>query len=388
MRLLVALTEVFHSDGGIPMFNRTLLGALGRFCQVYGAQATVLVLNDAPADADPRYLSSSVRLRAYESHKWAFALGLWRELLAGADVLVLGHLHLLPLALPPALFGCPYCVVAHGIEAWRKLPGLSRSLLRRARTVLAVSDYTRRRLAAENGVASERWRLLPNTLDPFFSPAAVSPGSAPVLLSVCRLAAAERYKGIDDVLAVLPALRRQFPALRYVIVGEGDDRPRLEEKARELRIADIVTFTGYLSPSALTAHYASCSAFVLPSSGEGFGIVFLEAMAHSKPVVAAHHGGVPEVVLDGETGLLVPWGNREALLQALSRLLSDDAQRERLGAAGRQRLEENFSFERFCHRLTWFLVEEFPELSYLSRWSRLQKQGEDSESAANSAAPV
>ncbi|MFQ5663087.1 MAG: glycosyltransferase family 4 protein [Terriglobia bacterium] len=372
MRLLVALTEVFRSDGGIPMFNRALLRALSEFCAHYHAAASVLVLNDAAGDLVPRYLpSSSIRFRGCRGNKAAFVLGFLRAALGEVDLAIIGHVNLLPLAGPLALLGRPYFLIAHGIEAWQTLPAFSRTALRGARSVLAVSDYTRQRLSRENAVRADRWRLFPNTLDPFFAPAPAEPAPQPTLLSVARLDSRERGKGIENVLEVLPRLRAEFPTLRYVVVGRGEDQPRLEERARALGVQDCVRFAGYLAPADLARAYAACDVFVLPSVQEGFGIVFLEAMAHAKPVVSVRAGGIPEVVTHGETGLLVDPGDPEGLAAALAQLLSRPERRQRMGAAGRRRLEEKFSFGHFRRRLAGFLVEELPGATYRAHRQQL-----------------
>ena len=355
MRLLLALTAVFATDWGIAMFNRALLHALSSYCEEHNARATALALNDDPEVPDNPYLTSTrVRLRGFARNKPGFALAFWREAWARPDLTIIGHVNLLALAAPLALRARPFWLIAHGDEAWLRQPALSRWALARAQNVLAVSDFTRRRLAEVNAVPGDHWQVFPNTLDPFSSPAAAAPSNpaAPVLLSVSRLEAGERAaKGVWHVLEALPELRRQFPGLRYVVAGDGDDRGWLEGRARSLGLGDSVTFTGHLSRDELNRCYAACDVFVLPSDKEGFGIVFLEAMAHGKPVVAARAGGAPEVVRDGETGLLVEHGNREALIGAVTALLKDPERRSRLGAAGYRRLQDQFTFELFRRRL-------------------------------------
>ncbi|MFQ5776812.1 MAG: glycosyltransferase [Terriglobia bacterium] len=360
MRLLVALTEVFRTDGGIPQFNRALLRGLADFCQRTGAGATVLSLNDRPDGFDSRYLDSPrIRFQAFRRHKFSFALAFFRLALARpCDLILLGHVNLLPLATPLPLWGRRYLLMAHGIEAWQQLPWLARRALARTHTVLAVSDYTRQRLHRENRVPAHNWRVLPDTLDPFFTPTSEAAKQAPTLLSVCRLDVSERPKGVEQVLEMIPGLRRRFPKLHHVIVGEGDDRTRLELRARALGVAGSVTFTGRLDGEELRQQYAACSVFVLPSVKEGFGIVFLEAMAHAKPVVAVRAGGVPEVVAHGKTGLLVEPDDPAALEATLIRLLADPELQAQLGAAGHQRLEEHFTYERFAARLAEILQQE------------------------------
>lgn len=361
MKLLVALPTAFSIEWGIAMFNRALLLALSEFCQQHGAEASVLVLNDATRQLDRRYVTSpAIRFRGFERRKISFTLAFLRESWGHPDLVILGHVNLLPLALPLAWRSLPYWLVAHGDEAWVRLPAVSRRGLRRAQTVLAVSDYTRRQLAAVNNLTGERWQVFPNTLDPFFQKGVAEPATRLTLLSVSRLEAAERdNKGIAHVLEALPELRRQFPDLQYVIVGDGDDRPGLEQRARQLDLGNSVVFTGHVAQEEMVRRYAACDVFVLPSNQEGFGIVFLEAMAHSKPVVAARAGGAPEVVVEGETGLLVEHGNRAALVAALRSLLADRERRRQLGEAGRRRLEANFTFEHFRRRLVR-LLEQSP----------------------------
>ena len=133
-------------------------------------------------------------------------------------------------------------------------------------------------------------------------------------------------------------------------MGQGDDQARLQALATQLGIAGQVTFHGSLAAPCLQAAYAQCDLFALPSGGEGFGIVFLEAMHHAKPCIGARAGGIPEVLVDGETGLLVDYGDVGGLAAALHQLWSDPALRDRLGAAGHQRLHTHFSPSRFKDR--------------------------------------
>ncbi len=359
MHLVIALPAAFSTDWGISMFNRALLLALSEFCRQENARASVLALNDATEQQDSRYLTSDrVSFRGFQRRKVSFSLAFLRQAWARPDLVILGHINLLPLAVSLPVRAVPYWLIVYGDEAWARLPALSRRALRQTQTVLAISDYTRRRLAAENGLSDKGWKIFPSALDPFFSPTHVEPSSRPTLLSVSRLQKGERAsKGVADVLEALPELRHRFPDLQYVIVGDGDDRGGLEQRAQQLGVADAVLFTGHVAQEELMRHYAACDVFALPSNQEGFGIVFLEAMAQGKPVVAARAGATPEVVADGETGLLVEHGNRAALVAALGRLLADRELQRQLGAAGQRRLQANFTFEHFRDRLFQLLQQ-------------------------------
>jgi glycosyltransferase involved in cell wall biosynthesis len=149
------------------------------------------------------------------------------------------------------------------------------------------------------------------------------------------------------LIAAMPRVLQIHPDATLVLVGNGDDRPRLEKLARDLGVAEHTRFLHGLTPEQLFTSYANCYLFALPSRGEGFGLVFLEAMAHAKPVIGGAHGGIPDIVEDGVTGLLVPHGNAERLAEALLSVLNNPGPAREMGARGKQRVEQAFSFTRF-----------------------------------------
>ncbi|MBI4507924.1 MAG: glycosyltransferase family 4 protein, partial [Chloroflexi bacterium] len=140
-------------------------------------------------------------------------------------------------------------------------------------------------------------------------------------------------------------------------VGDGDDRPELERLAEESGVAQRVVFAGTKVGEELATYYRACDVFVMPSIKEGFGIVFLEAMAFGKPVVGGNHGGTPEAVQDGVTGFLVQYGDESALADRLSLLLRDAELRARMGEAGRRHVAAQYTFGHFSERLTGVLAE-------------------------------
>jgi len=140
-----------------------------------------------------------------------------------------------------------------------------------------------------------------------------------------------------------------------VLVGDGDDRPRLEQLVRNLGVSEHAHFLYGLTPEELFACYANCEIFALPSRGEGFGLVFLEAMAHAKPVIGGSHGGIPDIIEDGVTGRLVPHGDVERLAQALEDLLKNSGEAREMGAREKDRVAQLFSFAQFESQLTAIL---------------------------------
>jgi glycosyltransferase involved in cell wall biosynthesis len=174
------------------------------------------------------------------------------------------------------------------------------------------------------------------------------PGAGYALV-VGRLEAGERYKGHDLLLEVWPEVLRARPSAKLHVVGDGTDRGRLEAKAQALGLENAVSFLGRLGEADLLRQYADCAYFVMPSTHEGFGLVYLEAMRASKPCIAGRDAAA-EVVEDGTTGLLCDQ-ERESLLSAVLRLEGDPALRDRMGCAGRRRYEGHFTDQHFASRL-------------------------------------
>jgi glycosyltransferase involved in cell wall biosynthesis len=261
---------------------------------------------------------------------------------------LVGHVNLAPLG---ALLGSPFAVIAHGTEVWSPLAWHRRLALQRATAVGCVSDHTAGCVVRVQGVAAGRCQRLVNAVErlPDLATLANSDGDSPPaspslqLLSVTRLVPGEP-KGIELVLRALAELPLLGDA-SYVVVGDGPARPVLRQLADALGLGQRVYFAGGVDDGERDRLLAGCDLFVLPSSNEGFGIVYLEAMAHAKPCLAARVGGAPEVVLDEQTGLLVE--PAVALVASALQRLSDPALRRRLGQAGRQRVEQHFTYAAF-----------------------------------------
>ena len=226
-----------------------------------------------------------------------------------------------------------------------------RRVLSRARLVYAVSHYTAglvRRAAPQADVeVVYPWpahRFTPGDR----TEARRSLGIASDVLLILTVARLEPRKGVDRVLRVLPSLARQFPRLRYAIVGAGRARVRWEALAARLGVSDRVWWVGDVDDSTLVSWYRAADVFVLvptpgPGEVEGFGLVYVEAAACGVPAVAGRNGGTPEAVLHGRTGVVVDPADEAELVSALASLLSDEARRTALGRAARlhaQRLRE------------------------------------------------
>jgi phosphatidylinositol alpha-1,6-mannosyltransferase len=347
------------------MFCRALCLAAGRWAKRNGTSVSALVLNDIAPDAryvDDRYISY---FGAGKS-KAKFIQHYLRHILTTQyDWIIFGHVSLSPLALYAKTFNSKLktAVITYGIEVWQPLSPSQRKALQQADVVLAISDYTKEELVKHSSVPAHKIHIFPCALDPFWQtgvPLTTQENLQPVMLSVTRMNKEDRYKAIDNVIRSLPAIVEKVGAVQYRVVGQGDDVPRLRALAAGLGMSRYVTFLGGVTDAELREQYGACSLFIMPSKKEGFGIVFLEAMAYGKPVIGGAHGGTPSVVKDGETGFLVDSADVEGIAQSITRLLGDEEMRETFGRAGQQRLLDKFTFESFernlqevFHFLSW-----------------------------------
>ena len=256
----------------------------------------------------------------------------------------------------------PVLIYAHGEEltGWgrgRKFQAMCFAL-QRADWVLSNSDNTKQTLVELIGVAPERVAVVYPTVDEQrFQPGPPverlrrSIGWRPgqhLILSVGRLM--ER-KGFDQVIRALPVLRERGLDCHYAIIGIGDDGPRLKELVEALGLEERVHFLGHVSYEDLPLWYNTCDLFAMPNRDvggdtEGFGLVFLEAAAAAKPVVAGRAGGTGSAVIDGVTGLRVEGESVEAVAEGLARLLEEPEAAQRMGQAARQRVLDNFTHQR------------------------------------------
>ena len=355
--LILGVFPELAAVGGIQQVSRHIGATLEEFAAKKGLRCELVALNDPSADG-----MFEVAGREYPFHGFARnKAGLLAHLTARArqtQLVFTSHVNLGPLALWMKMLQgrARYWVTVHGMEVWEPLPLARRAALRRAEGIVAVSRHTAETTAKVQGVARKKISVLSPALDPRHSAPngespqwPVPPGSR-VLLTVARLLASEPGKGVDTVIRALPRLLKSFPNLYYVVIGDGDGRPALEKLAAECGVAARVLFPGSQSGS-LRRCYDAADVFVMPSRQEGFGIVYLEAMAAARPVVGAACGGATEVVADGETGFLVNYGDVPALETRLAALLADDGLRKQMGEAGRRKTETQYRFEQFRERL-------------------------------------
>ena len=250
-----------------------------------------------------------------------------------------------------SFFGIHYLVFTHGMDIlfpqnfwWKKI--WLKKILCSADWVVANSEFTKKELE-RLGLNSKKIIIIyPCVAFPFqINSIKSTPEEGQTILSVGRLV--ER-KGFDKVIEAMPKILHFFPNAQYIIIGSGRYENELKKMAANLQVDKKVLFFNNLADEEISNWYQKCSVFVMPSrqigpDAEGFGTVFLEAGAYSKPVIAGNSGGVPEAVINNQTGLIIDPESLNDLEQALIQILSDKDRAREMGEAGRRLVEERFS---------------------------------------------
>ncbi len=366
-KALVGLFPALLGIGGVQEASRQTAAALDAIARSNGWRTIFLGLNDPPGDCHFSYDGRDIIFRGFGRAKISFLLSAAQAAWAGARIVVAAHPNLAVAAECMKLFSSRVKVIAmaHGVEVWQPLPRYRRRALLRADLVVAPSTDTATKLDVIQGIPAKKIRRLPWSLSPDFirmTKAASLPlphdfPRGPIILTVGRWVASERYKGVDNLIHATVQLRTRIPELHLVAVGAGDDVGRLQGLVTELDAQDCIHFLEGLSREELAACYAQADVFALPSAGEGFGLVFLEAMAFGKPIVGAAIGGATDLLEHRVNGLSVLPHDEEDLVKALSLLLLDDSLRSDLGRRGVEIVQKKYSFEIFQNELRR-IVEE------------------------------
>jgi phosphatidyl-myo-inositol dimannoside synthase len=367
--VIVGLFPQLLSPGGVQRAGRHVAAVIARLASDRDEPYRFLSLNDPQGLHTLRVGSGEFLFSGHARGKTQFALAALRAAGRRPSLVIALHPNLAPIVSAMRVRSRKFrsIVFTHGIEVWHPLGWPRGAALRRASMVIGPSEYTVQQLISQQGIRPEKTQRLAWGLDPEFERSLAAnvhpplPAGFPLggkaILTVGRWDSAERYKGADTLIAALPRVLRAVPGAFLVLVGNGNDTPRLEQLASDHGVSERTHFLRGVTQDELFACYAACDVFALPSSGEGFGLVFLEAMAHGKPAIGGAHGGTPDVIEEGVTGLLVPHGNIAALAEALESLLANPARAAEMGARGRERVERTFSFEQFQARLTGMLED-------------------------------
>ena len=330
--------EIFAQEGGIQSYVKDVLQAYSEIT-ADNNRAEVFLLRDSQ-ECDNPLETDRLKFHYLKTHPP------WKGRLKLAALLVTcliqfhpqhvfcGHINLAVLIRTCCQpLGIPYTVMTYGKEVWHSLSAQQRQALRKATSIWTISRYSRDRLCEANEIDPKKVQILPCVVDgEVFTPASkpqallekYSLADAKVLMTVARLWSGDPYKGVDVTIRALPKIRQE--PVKYLVIGRGDDQSRLAQLAKDLGVLDQVIFAGFVSNQDLPAHYRVADAYVMPSQ-EGFGIVYLEAMACGISVLAGDADGSADPLQDGRLGWQVPYRDPEAVAKACSEILTGEDQR-------------------------------------------------------------
>ncbi|OKH56216.1 glycosyltransferase [Calothrix sp. HK-06] len=355
--------SIFNSKGGIQVYSSFLLQALQNIYPK--AQYDVFLKHDFQTSPDIKYLPKT-RFHFVKKFLSKFSTPLFASkiiihgLLKSPDLVISTHVNFAKAAhYLKRLNGTPYWVVAHGIDAWNITDPELQAALEAADRILCVSNYTRTRLLLEQNIDQNKVLILFNTFEPNRFKIASKPlhllkkyklkPEQQVILTVTRLSNAEGYKGYEQILQALPKIKQQVPDVHYILVGKGNDIPRIEGLIAQLNLQDSVTLAGFVPDEELHEYYNLCDVFAMPSQKEGFGIVYLEALASGKPTLAGNQDGSVDPLCNGELGALVNPCDVDEIGDTLIKILNGTYSKSLMYQPEvlRQMVINKFGFERF-----------------------------------------
>ena len=345
--ILLATESLAPGNGGICRVARLMARALGEEHAAGRLRVETLALRDAAVDPGLKLSGRS----CYGSHlRYVLRVqrALWRNTHVIYDMAGMARSH-------RALrwFGKPMACWMHGIEIWECARRDRVHWCGKADLLLANSNYTRQRAQRlHRGLDHAKVCWLATEDDEL--PAALPKPPEPNVMILGRIDPTQKkdlcYKGHETLIACWPEVLRAIPNARLTIVGGGPGRTELEQHARSTPAAGAVDFLGFVPDEALPGVFARSSVFAMPSRGEGFGLVYIEAMRHGLPVIASEQDAAPEVNLHGVTGFNVNLDRPEELAARIIELLRNPDLAKRMGDAGRQRWAEHFRFSAFRER--------------------------------------
>ena len=335
VKFLFLTLKTFSFTGGIEKVCRSLSRVLYDLSEDKQVQSTVYSMYDKNTDRDSRYLSKP-QFRGFAGRKEHFVV---QSFLCGlkADVILLSHIHLINIVyfikkIHPRK---RIYLLAHGIEIWKKLSDSKLKMLNKLDKIICVSHFTADKIMEMHHIPAGRIEVLNNCLDPFYYlPAQFEKPQRLldryhlnrenlVLFSLSRLSSSEKYKGYDHTIELLPQLLEKYPNLVYLLGGKWDavEKKRLEDLIVTNQLQDHIRMVGFIDEAELTEHFLLSDLFILPSKKEGFGIVFIEALASGLRVIAGNKDGSVDALQNGELGVLVDPDDQQGILNSISILL-------------------------------------------------------------------
>ncbi|MDN3584399.1 glycosyltransferase family 4 protein [Mucilaginibacter flavus] len=359
-KVVLFTLQTFSTTGGIQKMARTLAHSLFCLSIINNWNFSLWSVYDSAGDLMPQYLPKE-NFRGFGLNRLKFILTTLIN--AGKpEVVILNHINLaivgtLIKTLNPK---CKVWLIAHGIEVWRPLTATKKLLLKRCDKVICVSNYTMQQMISRHHVDGSKCTVLNNAVDPFMKlPESFSKPEYllkryglneddRVLFTLTRLASTEQYKGHDQVIKVIALLKDQFPDIKYILSGQYDEKEkkRIERLISDHHVETCVLLTGFIDEGELSDHFLLADLFVLPSKKEGFGIVFIEALACGLPVICGNVDGSIDAVYNSELGTPINPDSlselKEAIAGYLETSMTEDKRRYLQGKCVSQFNENNY----------------------------------------------
>lgn len=335
VKVLFLTLKTFSFTGGIEKVCRSLCRVLYDLSEEDIVDSTVYSMYDKNANRDSRYLSK-VQFQGFGGKKERFVV---HSFLAGlkADVILLSHIHLINIVyfIKKIHPNKKIYLLAHGIEIWKKLSDSKLKMLNQLDKIICVSQFTAQKIMEMHQVSADRIEVLNNCLDPFYYLPNQFEKPKPlldryrlsnenlILFSLSRLSSSEKYKGYDHTIELLPKLLESYPNLIYLLGGKWDaiEKKRLDNLIEKNNLQNHVRMAGFIDEAELTEHFLLSDIFILPSKKEGFGIVFIEALASGLRVIAGNKDGSVDALKGGTLGVLVDPDDQQGILTNICRLL-------------------------------------------------------------------
>jgi phosphatidylinositol alpha-1,6-mannosyltransferase len=363
-KVLFLTLKVFGFTGGIEKVCRVICRSLYELSEEEIVDPLVYSMYDKNYDRDSRYLKKQ-QFQGFDENRKLFVM---KAFLRGiqSDTVILSHVNLLSIGYFIKRFSPKTNVhlIAHGIEIWRKFPETKLKALKRLNKIISVSHFTAEKIKSIHGIDPNKIEILNNCLDPFYYfPEHFNKPSYLlkryglteeniVLISLSRLSSSEKYKGYDNTIAILPQLVKKHPNLIYLLAGKYDEEEkiRIDKLIAKHQIAKNIKVIGFVDEAEVSDHFLLSNIFVLPSKKEGFGIVFIEAMASGLSVIAGNKDGSVDALDNGRLGQLVDPDNLDQIESTLSKLLESPATHEQRIEL-QKRVFEVFNYNKYTERI-------------------------------------
>jgi len=358
--ILFLTLRVFSATGGIEKVCKVLGKAL-REINPQKEQLCILSSHDSTSQSRNNPYFSDDIFTGFSNNRIKFLLHSLKKGI-NADVIIISHVNILPVVwLIKKIFSQKKIImIAHGIEVWSIPLGYKKKMLLACDQIICVSEFTRQKVSEITELKKIKLSVINNCIDPFLNNQKSADATGllrkrygvlpkeKIMFTLTRMDANERYKGYDRVIEAMTGLTNFYPTLKYVIGGSYDDEEKkyVDDILQQFNLKDKVVFTGFIKNEELNNHFLMSDFYIMPSYGEGFGIVFIEAMYFGLPVIAGNKDGSVDALLNGELGILIDPMNVEEIKSAIEMVMKDSEKY----IPDNKLLLDNFGYQQFKNK--------------------------------------